>query len=295
MIECQRCSDHFCIRCLNITKSEYDIMSKSDSIWFCIKCRPIVEEHIVTDLKIEQRCREIVDNYEQRLNSVERTTTEKCSEHKEREIVRDEIKQFFCDEEKVRMIAKEESLNLTKSTQEEPMDNQKDEIPQTETVTNVIYVIQERTNRANNLIIFGLKENESDNIQERKEYDTEEVKKLFKVAKIELDSANIKSTRRLGKYDKNKAQRPLQVQLLSLDSKLSLFRNTNYLKKELEFTDVSVSNDLTKTERENEKKAMGRGQEYDGKRHIVEIPIQSTGTPLYKQNSKAENLKKTPM
>ena len=66
--------------------------------------------------------------------------------------------------------------------------------------------------------------------------------------------ANIKSTRRLGKYDKNKAQRPLQVQLLSLESKLNLFRNTKYFKKEPEFTDVSVSNDLTKTERENEKK-----------------------------------------
>jgi hypothetical protein len=152
--------------------------------------------------------------------------------------------------------------------------------------------IQERTNRANNLIIFGLKENESDNIQERKEYDTEEVKKLFKVAKIELDSANIKSTRRLGKYDKNKAQRPLQVQLLSLESKLHLYRNTNYFKKEPEFTDVSVSNDLAKSERENEKKAMGRGQEYDGKRHIGEIPIQSMGTPLVKENSKAESLKK---
>jgi hypothetical protein len=42
------------------------------------------------------------------------------------------------------MIGKEESLNLTKSTQEEPMDNQKDEIPQTERVTNVIDEIQER-------------------------------------------------------------------------------------------------------------------------------------------------------
>ena len=82
--------------------------------------------------------------------------------------------------------------------------------------------------RANNLIIFGLKENESDNIQERKKYDTEEVKKLFKAAKLELDPANIKSTRRLGRYDKNKARRPLQVQLLSLESKLNLFRNTKY-------------------------------------------------------------------
>jgi hypothetical protein len=91
-------------------------MSKSDSMWFCIKCRPIVEEHIVIDLKIEQRCCEIMDNYEQRLSSVERMITEKCSEHRAREIVRDEIKQFSCDEEKVRMIGKEESLNLTKST-----------------------------------------------------------------------------------------------------------------------------------------------------------------------------------
>ena len=86
-------------------------------------------------------------------------------------------------------------------------------------------------NRANNLIIFGLKENESDNKQDRKEYDTEEVKKLFKAAKIELDPANIKTTRRLGRFDKNKAQRPLQVQLLSLESKLNLIRSTKYFKK----------------------------------------------------------------
>lgn len=52
-------------------------MSKSDSMWFCIKCRPIVEEHIVTDSKIEQRCRAIMDNYEQRLSSVERMITKK--------------------------------------------------------------------------------------------------------------------------------------------------------------------------------------------------------------------------
>jgi hypothetical protein len=56
-----------------------------------------LELTIVTDVKIEQRCREIMDNYAQRLNSVERTTTEQCSEHKAREIVRDEIKQLSCD------------------------------------------------------------------------------------------------------------------------------------------------------------------------------------------------------
>ena len=127
MIECQSCSNDFCIKCLYKTKPEYEILTKSDSMWFCIKCRPIVEEHIVTDLKIEQRCREIMDNYEQRLSNVESMMTEKCSEHRAREIVRDEIKQLSCDEEKVRMIAKEESLNLTKSTPEEPISNQKDE------------------------------------------------------------------------------------------------------------------------------------------------------------------------
>ena len=45
LLECQRCKERFCITCLNKSNTEYDILSKSDTIWFCVKCRKIVEEH----------------------------------------------------------------------------------------------------------------------------------------------------------------------------------------------------------------------------------------------------------
>ncbi len=46
LLECQHCKEHFCIKCLTKSNTEYDILSKSDTMWFCVKCRKIVEEHI---------------------------------------------------------------------------------------------------------------------------------------------------------------------------------------------------------------------------------------------------------
>jgi hypothetical protein len=36
VLECQRCKKHFCIKCLKKSNTEYDILSKSDTI-FCYK------------------------------------------------------------------------------------------------------------------------------------------------------------------------------------------------------------------------------------------------------------------
>ena len=60
MLECQQCRAHYCIRCLNKPVNEYEILSKSDSMWFCGPCKGKVEKNIVTDLKIEERCNAII-------------------------------------------------------------------------------------------------------------------------------------------------------------------------------------------------------------------------------------------
>ena len=78
--------------------------------------------------------------------------------------------------------------------------------------------------------------------------------------------------------------------MLSLESKLHLFRDTNYFKKEPEFTDVSVSNDLTKTERENDKKLWEEAKNMTAKDTSGKYQYKVRG-PV-KKNSKAENLKK---
>ena len=93
LLECQHCKEHFCIKCLKKSNTEYDVLSKSDTMWFCVKCRKIVEEHIVIDLKIEERCKEIMENYEQRISDIE--------------IVKEELQLNSCNEPMVKKIVEE--------------------------------------------------------------------------------------------------------------------------------------------------------------------------------------------
>jgi hypothetical protein len=68
LLECQRCKDHFCIKCLNKTVDEYKIMENSDIMWFCASCREKVERNIVVDREIEERCKEYFSKFEKRLS-----------------------------------------------------------------------------------------------------------------------------------------------------------------------------------------------------------------------------------
>lgn len=48
LLECQRCNEHFCIKCLGKKPAEYDILSNSDTMWFCGLCKERVVKNIVT-------------------------------------------------------------------------------------------------------------------------------------------------------------------------------------------------------------------------------------------------------
>jgi hypothetical protein len=71
LLEFQSCKKHYGVKCLKKSNTEYDILSKSDTVWLCVKSRKIVQEHIVIDLKIEERCKEIMENYEQINSDIE--------------------------------------------------------------------------------------------------------------------------------------------------------------------------------------------------------------------------------
>ena len=265
LLECQRCKDYFCIDCLNKTKAEYEMLAKSDTMWFCVQCRKVVEEHIVIDLKIEERCREIMNSYESRITKLERQMEETCREERVREIVTEEISTRKCDEASVRGIVREElelsdttgavarldsASSVAKANGNKEQDGQKDK-----TVTNVIEEIKERKDRENNLVIFGMDEYESDVKEARAQEDTRKTIELFTDCKIQIEDKIIKGVKRLGRYNKDeqKPSRPLLVQLEQVEYKLRLFKNIHYMKNNPKYTKVSVSNDLTRTERQNEK------------------------------------------
>ena len=62
-------------------------------MWFCT-CRRKIEEHIVLDLNIEDRCNQIMKEYEDRITQLETTVIEKCDEKRVREIIKDELEKL---------------------------------------------------------------------------------------------------------------------------------------------------------------------------------------------------------
>ena len=63
-----------------------------------------------------------------------------------------------------------------------------------------------------------------------------------------------KTCKRLGRYDSKKPSRPLLATLEHTNQKITLFKKFHYAKQNQNYENVSVSNDLTQTESEMEKK-----------------------------------------
>ena len=70
LLECQRCNEHFCIKCLDKSVEEYTLLSSTDIMWFCPPCREKVEKNIITDREIEARCRDLMDHFENRIHQL---------------------------------------------------------------------------------------------------------------------------------------------------------------------------------------------------------------------------------
>lgn len=268
VLDCQRCQEHFCIKCLKKGETEYEFLTKSDSMWFCAKCREIVEKSIVVDKEIEKRCKEIMQLYEDRVSDLEREMDKKCDEAKVRAIVKKEMKPWMKEKEDINEEVKIMVQNVIKPYmdekmfQDEKVKNIEHEVDilhnqmgismnQGET-SSVLSELAQRKAKENNIVIHGIQEINSKIGEERKTHDTEQVRKLFIVCKIDKDLFKPSKIIRLGRFDKDKPVRPILVQFETRDSKRELFRNIKYLKDDESYQDIRVKNDLTKAEREEE-------------------------------------------
>ncbi|VDI00954.1 Hypothetical predicted protein [Mytilus galloprovincialis] len=128
-------------------------------------------------------------------------------------------------------------------------------------VTSVISELNERKSRKNNLIIYGTKECNSENVEERKDFDLELLTDIAQNCEVDLNTYNIGKLRRIGKFDKDKAHRPLLFQ-----SETPVLRNTSKLKgTDKKYNTLSLSHDMTKSEREEEKKLFAEAKEKEKK------------------------------
>ena len=236
ILECQRCNMHFCIKCLDKSEEEYEHLHNSDSMWFCIPCKEKVVKNILVDRKIEDAFKEMTKKFDERITKIEDDLKEKCSKDETISIVREEVDK--------RMKEKEDTPTAATP---EPQENSN--------VNEVLSEISERKQRENNIIIYGQEESESTDRENRTKHDQQIAIEVSQACDTEVAEEDLVKVMRLGKYTKGpeKSKRPLLVQFKEKEVKANLFKNIKKLKDNVKYDDTKIANDLTRSERENEK------------------------------------------
>ncbi len=245
LLECERCSYYYCIKCLKKSEEEYRILENSDIMWFCAPCKEKVEKNIIVDREIEDRCKDMMELFDNRIQNLEEEMKKKCSKDYVLGLVQEEITKC------VNTVRKDET-----KAQTPPLGNETDSENQKEDVTAVLKEINERKKRECNMIIYGAKECRSEENETRRKHDIGLVQKLSEACGTNLEEESVMKTVRLGRFDKEaeEMKRPLLVTFSEAEQKVAFFKKAGALKTNKEYEKVRLANDLTKSEREAEKK-----------------------------------------
>jgi hypothetical protein len=113
--------------------------------------------------------------------------------------------------------------------------------------------MEDRDNRKNNLIWFGVPESGSNDLEERKEDDRRYILNLGKNI-LELNSLEVKSAKRLGRKGDN--ARPLLTTMGSTPQVYSVLKQARAFSddKNKDFNHISVKKDMTPLERKDQRK-----------------------------------------
>ena len=127
-----------------------------------------------------------------------------------------------------------------------------------QTVANVSAEIKDREGRRRNIIIHKVKEPNTNVKTERSEADIQFVIDLAKDISVTLNRGDFVDAVRLGK--RSEVDRPLLVTMFREEKKSDIFRNLAKLRN-TKFKDISINHDMTKLEREQNKKLVAEAKD----------------------------------
>ena len=126
--------------------------------------------------------------------------------------------------------------------------------------------MREREERAENLVIFGLKESQKGEAKERVKEDEDRVKELWECLEIEMEEDEAEVKFRAGKKKEDGKPRPLIVKVKEAEKKERVLSAARKLAKKDSWKGVFLAPDLTPKQREEDKKKEeGRKREAEDK------------------------------
>lgn len=232
LIECERCSNWYCINCVNMEQTEYNLMVKrKDLHWFCSSCEQQALTAVQIDMDIESKCSKYMESVTKRIEDIELSLASKCD--------------ISVTEKLAERCSKLESFVFENDNVPKPDVSNKIE----ESVASAVREQKDIESRKCNIVFHNLEELESDDVQERIEYDKEKVLEICEDLGIESESNNIVKINRLRKINDNKS-RLLRVSFDKSSIKKSVLEKAPKIREFAEkYGPVFLSPDLTKKQR----------------------------------------------
>ncbi len=242
-LECETCHQVFHTQCENVNKTQYNCIAasskgkgkaKSRVHWYCNTCDLVTNDWM--------RSMSTLHANQQQLEG----KVKKLEEKMETKADQNEVEKI--DQ---RVTNLEGKINTIQQNPENPQ-------PSTSGVQNnaedVIKEIKEQEERKRNIIFFNVPESKSSDLNERTKHDKEEIKELSKICQATIKKDEMIKAKRLGKRPDSDKPRPLLIELINDEKKKALFKNLSKLQKAPEkYKAISVQNDLTQKQREQEK------------------------------------------
>ena len=288
--QCDFCEKYFCAECLDMDRSDYEHLSKSPGKWFCPPCNVKMNKLIRDTKTVEEKCEEFLSKFAKKLEKleedveqikqatkkqekimkqVEKDVRSKCDKAAVNQMIEEKITQAEsangdlgsganamqtqinnkCTEAEVKKIIKE----AQKATDKESGDGNV-----SEQVDIAVKELSDRKSRENNIIIFNVPEPKTVMKADRLAKDSANFKILLDHVGMtnSIDTYIDEETIRFGEKSTTKS-RPLQIkfkenkdkqEFMQSLSKLRTLADTSDLKK------ITIINDMTRLERDNEKK-----------------------------------------
>jgi len=284
LLECERCTAHYCIKCMKLSDREYEFLStRSDLHWFCVQCEAKVVKSIMYDKEIEQRCEDFFGQIKTRMMEFEDRIDSKITGMKEN--VSKEFHKISNDLNDVKGIVdqqlssnKKEMAALSSKLDEmllgqgdswskvvkrevdrslEEVADNITEVQKTLTETRTQAAEQrDKENRRNNIILYKVPESTQTSTETRNDEDLSFCLNLFNnCMNVGMAEEDFTKVFRLGRREEGRAARPLMVQLSSYSIKNHIMESVFRLKQaEQKYKNIVIAHDMTIAEREECKK-----------------------------------------
>ena len=282
VIVCDRCESYTCADCLNISDELYEFIGRDDVFWCCKDCKTVVNDMLDGE---KNRMKGILPSIQEPTKIAENIALQTIAERLDRleiSLSKRESEQHtpVVDEKWIndittqtvnKCLAQLSGVSESESVSTEANGMEVTSQPSTwatiagknnasqtnEIVANFREIMKEqrveqkqKEDREQNIIIFRLKESDSESFEERRKHDENLFLRLC-AEPLELAKIKIKNVTRLGKKQADKGPRPMKVSLEDIEDKHRIMaRLTKLREAEDIFRNIGVANDLTKEDRD---------------------------------------------